>query len=342
MSESSSTGASLASFSWDTVTGGKLPLDIDDGTNAYIYGPLQFGGTAPVEQINLSTGAINYLASTPSGVQAVFDSSGILKEQAVYTTYGVRILQANTSVVTPFGFQGSYTDASGLIYLIHRYYTPQIAQFISVDPELATTGQPYAFTSDNPLNSEDPLGLHCFPVCTVVNAYHHAVKYYHKVKKILHSAVVHHVLNTVSKVAGGVAAVSSSVAFVPVVGQVAESISIGAGSVALGADALNCVGGHCDGAAFAADAAAMVPAVGAARAGEVLRDASSTLDLTKGVGSAIEGSDSISTSMRAINASEQSAQAADVASAQVKQFSWRYAARGGASAAWVVGMATST
>jgi len=30
---------------------------------------------------------------------------------------------------------------------------------LSIDPDVATTNQPYAFTKDNPLNAEDPLGL---------------------------------------------------------------------------------------------------------------------------------------------------------------------------------------
>ena len=40
-----------------------------------------------------------------------------------------------------------------------RYYDPATDQFLSVDPDLAETGQPYAFTGDNPLNATDPLGL---------------------------------------------------------------------------------------------------------------------------------------------------------------------------------------
>jgi hypothetical protein len=42
---------------------------------------------------------------------------------------------------------------------VERYYDPTTDQFWSVDPEVAETGQPYAFTGDNPLNSTDPLGL---------------------------------------------------------------------------------------------------------------------------------------------------------------------------------------
>jgi RHS repeat-associated protein len=62
------------------------------------------------------------------------------------------------SRVTPFGFQGSYADSTGLIYLIKRYYDPTTDQFLSIDPDVAATDQPYVFTNDNLLNAADPLG----------------------------------------------------------------------------------------------------------------------------------------------------------------------------------------
>jgi hypothetical protein len=34
---------------------------------------------------------------------------------------------------------------------------------LSVDPDVATTGQPYVYTGDDPLNATDPLGLHSLP-----------------------------------------------------------------------------------------------------------------------------------------------------------------------------------
>lgn len=55
--------------------------------------------------------------------------------------------------------QGGYTDPSTLVYFIDRYYDPATDQFLSVDPDVAETGQPYAFTGDDPLNATDPLGL---------------------------------------------------------------------------------------------------------------------------------------------------------------------------------------
>jgi hypothetical protein len=54
---------------------------------------------------------------------------------------------------------------------INRYYDPSTDQFISIDPDIADTNQPYVFTNDDPLNGEDPLGL-CWPrwACGVENA----------------------------------------------------------------------------------------------------------------------------------------------------------------------------
>jgi len=43
---------------------------------------------------------------------------------------------------------------------VDRYYDPATDQFLSVDPDVAETGQPYAFTNDDPVNESDPLGNH--------------------------------------------------------------------------------------------------------------------------------------------------------------------------------------
>jgi hypothetical protein len=41
---------------------------------------------------------------------------------------------------------------------INRYYDPTTDGFMSFDPDVANTDQPYLFTNDDPLNAEDPLG----------------------------------------------------------------------------------------------------------------------------------------------------------------------------------------
>lgn len=43
--------------------------------------------------------------------------------------------------------------------VVNRYYDPDTDQFMSLDPDIAETNQPYVFTNDDPLNAEDPMGL---------------------------------------------------------------------------------------------------------------------------------------------------------------------------------------
>lgn len=42
---------------------------------------------------------------------------------------------------------------------VGRYYDPATGQFLSVDPLVDETGQPYAYTGDDPVNGVDPSGL---------------------------------------------------------------------------------------------------------------------------------------------------------------------------------------
>jgi hypothetical protein len=42
---------------------------------------------------------------------------------------------------------------------INRYYDPTTGEFISVDPDVAETGQAYAYAGDDPVDGIDPMGL---------------------------------------------------------------------------------------------------------------------------------------------------------------------------------------
>jgi RHS repeat-associated protein len=126
-----------------------------DGTNAYIYTT----GTAPAEQVNLSTGTITYLVADLLGsVRGTVGTAGALTATAAYDAWGNPLAPGGLTAATPFGFAGGYSDPTGLVYLQHRYYDAQAGQFPSLDPLLSTTLQPYAYADDNPVSQTDPTG----------------------------------------------------------------------------------------------------------------------------------------------------------------------------------------
>jgi RHS repeat-associated protein len=70
-------------------------------------------------------------------------------------------------------FLGQPKDTSGLAYLNNRYYDPTVGVFVSVDPLVATTGQPYLYADGNPATLSDPTGLcsaYVYGVCVASSA----------------------------------------------------------------------------------------------------------------------------------------------------------------------------
>jgi RHS repeat-associated protein len=152
--------ASTQHFVWNTVA--SVPELLMDSTNAYIYGPT---GT-PFEQVNLSTGTIQFLVADALGsVRGVVSSSGALTAYTSYDAWGNPETTGGLSSYTPFGFAGAYTDATGLLYLINRYYDPGTGMFFSVDPDVIETGQAYSYAGDDPVNGIDPSGLRSTSAC---------------------------------------------------------------------------------------------------------------------------------------------------------------------------------
>jgi RHS repeat-associated protein len=145
-------GSTSQAFTWE-VGNDQLLMD---STNAYIYGP---GGTV-AEQVNLSTGTASYLITdTIDSTRGIVSTSGALLAKTSYDAWGNPATSGGLTSYTPFGFAGGYTDPDGLIYLINRYYNPAEGQFISADPALSETGEPYAYTGGDPLMDKDPDGL---------------------------------------------------------------------------------------------------------------------------------------------------------------------------------------
>jgi len=159
-------GSTTQNFIWNATT--SVPELLMDSTNSYIYGP---SGT-PFEQVNLSAGTIRYLDSDALGsVRGVVSSGGSLTASTSYDTWGNPETTGGLTSYTPVGFAGAYTDPTGLLYLINRYYDPATGQFISVDPLVDETKQAYAYTEDDPVNSIDPDGLNCYVFSIFCGAY---------------------------------------------------------------------------------------------------------------------------------------------------------------------------
>ncbi len=147
-------GSGTQAFTWNQVSA--IPQLILDANNAYIYA----GGTAPAEQVSLSTGAITYLtADTLGSVRGTVSTSGALTGTASYDAWGNPATSGGLTASTPFGYAGGYTDPDGLIYLLNRYYDPAAGAFISVDPAISQTYEPYLYAGDNPVSRTDPTGL---------------------------------------------------------------------------------------------------------------------------------------------------------------------------------------
>jgi RHS repeat-associated protein len=158
---SSATGSVVSRHTWDITP--EVPEITSDASNSYIYGP----DGLPIEQIT-QTGATSYFFHDATGsTRGLLDSTGALAATFSYNPYGTP-RKGTGSARTPILFAGGYTDeTTGLVYLVHRYYDPATAQFITLDPALVQTEAPYTYAQDDPANAVDPSGLWsaCFGIC---------------------------------------------------------------------------------------------------------------------------------------------------------------------------------
>jgi RHS repeat-associated protein len=75
-------------------------------------------------------------------------------------------MSSTGTLTSPLGFAGGYTDAeTGFDYLVHRYYDPASDQFLSVDPLVSGTKQPYSYATGNPVGQKDPTGAATLGIC---------------------------------------------------------------------------------------------------------------------------------------------------------------------------------
>ena len=80
-----------------------------------------------------------------------------VSQQQWYGAYGSK--RAGNLDTTSRGYIGQTSDKGGLNYLHNRYQDPTIGIFLSVDPLIQKTGEPYLYASGNPTTLKDPTGL---------------------------------------------------------------------------------------------------------------------------------------------------------------------------------------
>jgi RHS repeat-associated protein len=149
--QSQTINGTKTNLTWDTAE--PIPIIVEDETNNYIYGPENL----PIEQINSTTTL--YLHHDQQGsTRLLTNAKGETETAYTYNPYGT--INATTGTTsTPLRYDGEYTSTdTGLIYLRARTYDPSTAQFLSIDPALLSTHEPYTYTKDNPLSGSDPGG----------------------------------------------------------------------------------------------------------------------------------------------------------------------------------------
>jgi RHS repeat-associated protein len=143
--------AGTTAFTWDMAE--TLPTILRDGGTAYVYGP----DGLPLEQVDSTGNAVYYHHDQLGSTRLLTDPAGSVVGTESYDPYGTPI---TTGTTTPLGYTGQYTDSeSGLIYLRARYYDPTTGQWMSRDPVVDVTLEPYGYVGGDPMNLVDPSGL---------------------------------------------------------------------------------------------------------------------------------------------------------------------------------------
>jgi len=149
--ESQTINGTTSDLTWDTAE--EVPRILSDESNYYVYGP----DNLAIEQI--TGGATHWLHYDQQGsMRAIINGKGEIEAAYTFNPFGSlnSTSHANNSFLR---YDGEYMSTdNGLLYLRARTYDPSTGQFLSVDPALQSTGEPYAYTRDDPLDMIDPTG----------------------------------------------------------------------------------------------------------------------------------------------------------------------------------------
>ena len=154
-----SKGGSSTPYVWDPFA--DAPALLVAGTTLLMNGP----GDVPVEQVSAGGTALSYVHDERGSTRALLAADGTVAASFAYTAYGA--VSARTGSATPvIGFAAGIQDPTGLVLMRHRYLDPTTGSFLTVDPAMQLTGQPYAYADGDPVNAVDRDGLWPIPVIT--------------------------------------------------------------------------------------------------------------------------------------------------------------------------------
>ncbi|SEP46728.1 RHS repeat-associated core domain-containing protein [Rhodospirillales bacterium URHD0017] len=113
--------------------------------------------------IPLEKPTLHLYHNEPNGAPVrLFDEEGKAVWMAAYDCWGTAHPLRGENGMNPLRLQGQYDDAeTGLHYNRHRYYDPNIGQFISYDPLGLAAGTNLSAFGPNVWSWIDPLGLKC-------------------------------------------------------------------------------------------------------------------------------------------------------------------------------------
>ncbi len=155
--ERTSISSGLVRFVYD---GADVLRELDGSGNTiadYLNGP---GIDNKLRQITVGTTSY-FLTDHLGTTRALSDASGNIASTQSYDSFG----NLTGSASIRYTYTGRETDLdSGLMYYRARWYEPQQGRFISEDPLAFDAGVNwYAYVENDPINSNDPLGLSRLP-----------------------------------------------------------------------------------------------------------------------------------------------------------------------------------
>jgi RHS repeat-associated protein len=143
---------------WNTAEPLPIVLEYENGAGeeeaSFIYGPENL----PIEEV-FGLNSI-YLHHDQQGSTRLLTywQHGEIVGWRNYGPFGNTLEAAGDPM--PLAYNGQFTDTeTGLIWLNARKYDPNTAQFMSIDPMLESTNEPYTYVQNNPLNATDLSGL---------------------------------------------------------------------------------------------------------------------------------------------------------------------------------------